>query len=395
MVRTGVRSQHGHMTQIPPSGEQGAEPPTGTQTSEPPPGPRVTGDQMRDLNRLRRSVTDRKIAGVAGGLGRHLDVDPTILRVALVVLCFFGGAGFVVYAAAWLLVSEDGQPEAAIKASPSTRNTALVIAGVLAAILLVGDGWWGGWGFPWPLALIGLVVFLVLGNRGKVVSSEPTTVPPWAPPAAPATQVYPPAAPKRDRGPKLFWITLALVAVALGTLGLYEVSGGPVVDAAYPALALTVVGAMLVVGAWVGRAGGLILLGLLAAVALVAANVSDTVDRVDRVVAPQSASQVQDRYSVPFGSVELDLSQVDDLDALDGREIAVDAFAGEVVVIVPPDVDVAVDAAIDGGGEARVFGETESGNNVRLEGFRNGGDEVPDMSLDIDLVFGQLEVRQP
>ena len=52
---------------------------------------------MRDVNRLRRSTTDRYIAGVAGGLGRHFDIDPTVIRVLLAVLTFFGGAGILVY----------------------------------------------------------------------------------------------------------------------------------------------------------------------------------------------------------------------------------------------------------------------------------------------------------
>ena len=45
---------------------------------QPPPGdgPRVTRDEVRDLSRLRRSRDDRKIGGVAGGLARHLDIDP-------------------------------------------------------------------------------------------------------------------------------------------------------------------------------------------------------------------------------------------------------------------------------------------------------------------------------
>ena len=83
-----------------------------TATPSPPPqglGPRVSHDEMRDLRRLRRSATDRKIAGVAGGLGRHLDVDPTVLRVLFVVAAFFGGAGLLLYGALWLLVPEDGR----------------------------------------------------------------------------------------------------------------------------------------------------------------------------------------------------------------------------------------------------------------------------------------------
>ena len=54
-------------------------------------GPRITGDQLRDLNRLRRAKDDRMIAGAAG-LARHLDIDPTIVRVVFGALTIFGGA---------------------------------------------------------------------------------------------------------------------------------------------------------------------------------------------------------------------------------------------------------------------------------------------------------------
>src|SRR5688572_6616448 len=96
---------------------------------EPPPppgpgagGPRVTGDEMRDLTRLRRSTTDKHVAGVAGGLGRHLDIDPIIIRVAFVVLTFFGGAGLVAYGALWLLLPQDDSERAAFDLDPRTRN---------------------------------------------------------------------------------------------------------------------------------------------------------------------------------------------------------------------------------------------------------------------------------
>ena len=85
------------MTTTPPEA-----PPAGPGPGGPDEGPRVTRDEVRDLGRLRRSRTDRKVAGVAGGLARHLDIDPVILRVAFVVLVFFGGAGLILYAA-WVL----------------------------------------------------------------------------------------------------------------------------------------------------------------------------------------------------------------------------------------------------------------------------------------------------
>jgi phage shock protein PspC (stress-responsive transcriptional regulator) len=60
--------------------------------------------------RLTRSSSDRVIAGVAGGLGRYFSIDPVVVRIAFIVGAFFGGAGLIAYAAAWLLVpSDDGK----------------------------------------------------------------------------------------------------------------------------------------------------------------------------------------------------------------------------------------------------------------------------------------------
>jgi len=354
--------------------------------TETPQQDRVNTENLRDYRQLRRSLTDRKVAGVAGGLGRHLNIDPTIVRVVFVVLCFFGGAGFVLYGAAWLFVPEEGQTESVIATSPSTRNALLVIAAVVAGLLLIGDSWGGFW-FPWPLVVIALIVFLVMTNRDKANGAQP--------PADEAT-VYRPTPPRADRGPKLFWITVALVAIALGSLGLYDESGGSVVDAAYPALALTVVGVMLLLGAWVGRAGGLILLGVVATIVLLAAATTGPSFRGDRQLdaRPTSAAQVKDRYAVPAGSIHLDLSDIEDLDQLDGRDIRVDANVGELVVTVPDGVDVDVRAEISIAGEADVFGEIHNGSDVLIEHQLDGGADAPQIDLDVQLFVGSIEVRQ-
>ena len=152
-----------------------------------PGGPRPSRDDIRDLGRLRRSVHDRKDAGVAGGLARHLDIDPVILRVAFVVLAFFGGAGLIIYGACWLLVPEEGSESAPVQLDEKSRTVALLIIGVLAALALVGDSWGAYW-FPWPLAIIGLVAFVWLSRngrgRGGTAGAPPGTphqaAPPWA-----------------------------------------------------------------------------------------------------------------------------------------------------------------------------------------------------------------------
>ena len=57
--------------------------------------------------RLRRSRTDRMVAGVCGGLAESLGVDATLLRIGLVTLTVLGfGTGVLVYAAIWMLAPE-------------------------------------------------------------------------------------------------------------------------------------------------------------------------------------------------------------------------------------------------------------------------------------------------
>jgi phage shock protein PspC (stress-responsive transcriptional regulator) len=49
------------------------------------------------------------LAGVAAGIGSYLGVDAMFVRIALVVLTFFGGIGVLAYLACWLLVPEEGR----------------------------------------------------------------------------------------------------------------------------------------------------------------------------------------------------------------------------------------------------------------------------------------------
>lgn len=51
---------------------------------------------------LRRSETDRVIAGVAGGVAQRFGFDSTLVRLAWVVSVFFGGFGIVVYLILWI-----------------------------------------------------------------------------------------------------------------------------------------------------------------------------------------------------------------------------------------------------------------------------------------------------
>lgn len=58
------------------------------------------------MKRLFRSQRDKKIAGLCGGLGEYLDVDPTIVRLLAIVLCIGTGIfPFLIgYLIAWMIV---------------------------------------------------------------------------------------------------------------------------------------------------------------------------------------------------------------------------------------------------------------------------------------------------
>lgn len=57
--------------------------------------------------KLRRSRTDRSIAGVCGGLAQFLGIDSTAVRVAMALLVLFGGMSLIIYLVMWLLIPEE------------------------------------------------------------------------------------------------------------------------------------------------------------------------------------------------------------------------------------------------------------------------------------------------
>ena len=58
---------------------------------------------------LRRPEEGRLLGGVAAGLADHFDLDVTIVRLAIVLLALSGGAGLMLYIAAWLLIPAEGE----------------------------------------------------------------------------------------------------------------------------------------------------------------------------------------------------------------------------------------------------------------------------------------------
>lgn len=57
--------------------------------------------------RLYRSVSDKKICGVCGGIAEYTNLDPSLVRIITLLLCFSGGVGVMAYFIAALVIPEN------------------------------------------------------------------------------------------------------------------------------------------------------------------------------------------------------------------------------------------------------------------------------------------------
>jgi phage shock protein PspC (stress-responsive transcriptional regulator) len=86
------------------------------ETTEPAPVP--------EGRRLTRSATDKKIAGVCGGLAEYFDVDATPIRLLWVILSILCGAvigGVIAYLLAWIIIPR----RANVVLTPATPTTSV------------------------------------------------------------------------------------------------------------------------------------------------------------------------------------------------------------------------------------------------------------------------------
>ncbi|MFE4519896.1 PspC domain-containing protein [Kitasatospora sp. NPDC056783] len=118
---------------------------------------------------LTRAEHRRVVAGVCGGLGRHLDIDPVVFRVVTVVLCLSGGLGLFLYGLAWLIVPTDGEAKGRGGRTELQRVlTGRVDGQSVGAVLLtvIGTGVFfssmGDGDQMFPLLLLGGLVFLAV-----------------------------------------------------------------------------------------------------------------------------------------------------------------------------------------------------------------------------------------
>jgi phage shock protein PspC (stress-responsive transcriptional regulator) len=304
------------------------------------------GPEHRRLGGLQRDRHDGLLGGVCAGVAERLGLRPSAVRVAFVAAAALGGIGVIAYLALWLGLPDRAAVSAAL---PRTR---IVLATALA---LVGSVMLLSW-IPvppaellWPGLLLGVGAALWQPDprpERRVPSPPPnqdTTRSGGTPPhPSPPDRPEPPT----PRPPQILGrvtVAAALAALGVGLLldhtDLYEISTYHLV-----AVALFVLGAGLVVGAFFGRARWLMLCAAPLVLVLPIAGTFTSLD-VDplrhlgnRSWSVPTAASVAPSYENGTGSAELSIGGTR-LDGTSGATVVRNGI-GTIVVTVPPGMTV-------------------------------------------------------
>ncbi len=140
----------------------------------------------QEVKRLHKSRTERMLDGVCGGIAEYFELDPTLVRIAWVLLTLFGGSGVILYIVAMIIMPAAPITPALPPAPRSSGNNTrfwgilLIVAGSVWLLGNIGIPLWHGWwSFRWD---VGLAVLLILagvaflfGGRNYVSAASPVT----------------------------------------------------------------------------------------------------------------------------------------------------------------------------------------------------------------------------
>ena len=396
-----------------------------SQTTAPTPSP---------PRQLHRSANDRKLLGVCGGFAEAYGLDPLVVRIAVAVLALFGGLGIVLYLAGAAWLPEPGDDSDIL----SSRRLPMLVIAVLAALIILpnlvfpfGDGA----GFLVAAGLLVLIIVLLRRPSGTAPPAvppqdvqpvpQPTEAPqmpessfpettayeatpyPAEPAAAYPPPVYPPTAyPPAPRPPRarsyLGALTLSIAVVWFGAAWALNATDATSMSAVTIfGVTLAILGAGILVGAWVGRARWLVLLALpLSLMVWGLSAVPDSVrlgEAVDWAADGFGETEFQpavsgdNEFSWGFGSASLDVA---DWNAETGPyDVSASVGVGELVITVPEDWNVIVDATV-GLGSIRSEGVqvADGGDVAQVLTFEAEGSGAPRMRIDASVDLGEIRI---
>jgi phage shock protein PspC (stress-responsive transcriptional regulator) len=350
--------------------------------------------QSTTAPRLVRRSEGGLIAGVCKGIADHFGIDPILVRIVFVVITFFGGAGVIAYAAAWLLIPEEDETtsvgERILREHRWGRIAGFVLIAIAISSLLRPVWWAGGHGLFAVLLIVGGLYLLSPGFTGR-------NDPPPAPPAdIPLTQESAPESPRprpKRRG-GLGALTFGLLFVGGGVVGLLLAAGNTVEPTYVFAAGLLIVGAALVVSTWFGRSFvlipiGLVLVGLMSVSTVVDVPITGGIG--DQRATPLTLADLHDEYHLGMGELRLDLTHLR-LDRGSVHTIKATVGIGSLRVTIPRDASVEVHGHA-GMGELRLVDQREDGIRVdRDTTVSAGGENPPRIVLDVQVGIGEVRV---
>ncbi|MFC7273709.1 PspC domain-containing protein [Paractinoplanes rhizophilus] len=224
--------------------------------------------------------------------------------------------------------------------------------------------------------------------HGPWASTPPAYQPPQPPPRAPK-----PPKPPRERS-KLGRLTFFAVVMVIGLMAVIDMAGARIAISAYFAAALVTIALGLIVGAWFGRARGLIALAVLVSIALA---VSTGVERWggevgNSVYHPRTVTEIADRYDFTAGNATLDLRDVTFTDQPTVTTLTMKF--GQLRVLLPPTVDATATLSLDTG-RAVIFGKEYTDKSVSNESATDlgtDGEGGGSLKLDLQMDTGNVEV---
>jgi phage shock protein PspC (stress-responsive transcriptional regulator) len=135
-----------------------------------------------EARELRRSRSDRTLAGVCGGLAAYFEIHPAVFRVAFVVLTLLGGAGVLIYLAAAVVMPAEGRMDSFATATlRSMRDRrwpliGLALVAVGGALMLSRLALWPG-GDAWVFLLLVGGLILWIARHGLAAEDAPALAP--------------------------------------------------------------------------------------------------------------------------------------------------------------------------------------------------------------------------
>ncbi len=393
---------------------------------------------------ITRPRTGAFIGGVCAGLARRWQVDPNLLRIAVVVLSFFAGLGLVAYGTAMLLMPRDGSTEAPIRRLlPFTRGWSsgtLVIATIALAAILAAVLGTQGIGLGPVVVIFGVWFF---GFRGRNHRTQPAPPPeptpferaadnwrqrlveqqtpgyeqvPLAAPVQPQwTQPYTDPASDlavRDNDPapilrrprrrrwRLWWLAFSLIGSGILVVSALGVLGLPATPLAYCAAVLAGLGLTLLAGVRTGRAPLLIPATVIAAIVTAGVMLHShgvTVPELGaRQLAYSTAAKLPPSVNLQAGELSLDLRR---LKLSADRELTVHVGTGQLNLRLPTDVATDLTWTV-GTGE---FSSTGSASGESRSGFdlsgsqsfpADSGADTPTLHVKVSVDLGELDVKR-